>query len=80
VAGALDQMIADHVGAVVRLHGFVKHRALIGAPVLLPPGACRCRSWVNSAIWHVGQSLPVYPDKRTILEPARTSHLGQQRT
>ena len=33
---------------------------------------------VSSAIWRVGQLLPVCPDKRTIPQSARTSRSGQE--
>jgi hypothetical protein len=33
--------------------------------------------WVRSAILKSSRSLPVYPDKRTIFGPVRTSHSGQ---
>jgi hypothetical protein len=36
--------------------------------------------WIKSAAWEVGQSLPVYLDKRTISQFARTSHWGQKAT
>src|SRR6185312_2417542 len=35
MAGAIDEMAADHVGAGFRLHRFIDTWALIGAPVLL---------------------------------------------
>jgi hypothetical protein len=33
----------------------------------------------NSAIWKIGQSLPVYVQKQTILESALTSRSGHNR-
>jgi hypothetical protein len=35
---------------------------------------------VNSAICEVGQSLPIYPDKRTTSESGRVSQPGQKLT
>ena len=36
-------------------------------------------AWVNSAIWKISQSLPVYVQKQTILESALTSRSGHNR-
>ncbi len=36
--------------------------------------------WVKSADGKVDQSLPIYPDKQTMSDPARTSHSGHEQT
>lgn len=41
--------------------------------------AAECLKWVKGVAREVGQLLPAYPGKRTISEPARTSHSGHQR-
>jgi hypothetical protein len=37
-----------------------------------------CPKGVNRVILSLRQALPVYPDKRTISEPVRTSRLGPE--
>ncbi|WP_207234474.1 hypothetical protein, partial [Bradyrhizobium sp. Leo170] len=49
----------------------------IGSPGTLPElRPSECPLGVKSADWKVDQSLPIYPDKPTISDPARTSHSG----